>query len=159
MGLKSSAIVTLPADNQILIVREFAAPPHLVYRAWTTPELVKRWWPSDRGEMTVADIDLRVGGRWRYLMTANGGFEVGFSGEFREIVPNERIVQTEIYDPFPDAAAVETLTFGEASGKTVLHMLIEHRNQEERDMHIDSGMEAGMQDSMDLLEDVAWSLA
>jgi hypothetical protein len=70
-----TATVTLPTDEQILITREFDAPKHLVYKAWTTPELVKRWWHANRGEATIAEIDLRVGGVWRYVMVANGGFE------------------------------------------------------------------------------------
>jgi uncharacterized protein YndB with AHSA1/START domain len=94
MTSSRSATVTLPADDQILITREFDAPKHLVYRAWTTPELVKRWWSAKRGEVTVAEIDLRVGGTWRYVMIADGGMEVAFHGEFREIVPDERIVST-----------------------------------------------------------------
>ena len=83
MAVTSSgtATVTLPTDEQILITREFDAPKHLVYKAWTTPELVKRWWSGHQGEMTIAEIDLRVGGRWRYVMVANGGFEVAFHGE------------------------------------------------------------------------------
>ena len=87
-----SAKVTLPTDEQILITREFDAPRNLVYRAYTTPELVKRWWSGERGEVTSAEIDLRVGGSWRYVMVAHGDFEVAFHGEFREIVPDERIV-------------------------------------------------------------------
>jgi hypothetical protein len=97
------ATVTLPTDEQILITREFDAPRHLVYKAWTTPELVKRWWSGHRGEVTTAEIDLRVGGRWRYVMVADGGFEVGFHGEYREIVPDERIVNTEVYE-LPEAS-------------------------------------------------------
>src|SRR5688572_14261255 len=93
-----TATVTLPTDEQILIRREFDAPKHLVYKAWTTPELVKRWWSGRRGQMTIADIDLRVGGAWRYVMVADGGFEVAFHGEYREIVPDERIVTTEVYE-------------------------------------------------------------
>ena len=75
MAVTSSgtATVTLPTDEQILITREFDAPKHLVYKAWTTPELVKRWWNAKRGEVTVAEIDLRVGGKWRYVMIADGG--------------------------------------------------------------------------------------
>ena len=96
-----TAKVTLPTDEEILITREFDAPRHLVYKAWTTPELVRRWWPGRRGEMTSAEIDLRVGGTWRYVMIANGGFEVAFHGEYREIVPNERIVNTEVYEGIP----------------------------------------------------------
>src|SRR4051812_28126835 len=93
----SSAVVTLPTDTQILITREFDAPRQLVYRAWTTPELVRRWWYAERGEMTGAEIDLRVGGTWRFAMVTPGGFEVVFYGEYREIVPDERLVWTEIY--------------------------------------------------------------
>jgi uncharacterized protein YndB with AHSA1/START domain len=156
-----TAVVTLPTDEQILITREFNAPKHLVYKAWTTPELVKRWWSGQRGEMTVAEIDLRVGGRWRYVMTAEGGFEVAFHGEYREIVPDERLVSTEVYEGIPDAeeqAALNTLTLTEVEGRTTLEILVEHKNQEGRDAHINSGMEVGMQEGMDLLEQVAISL-
>jgi len=153
-----TAKVTLPADDQILITREFDAPKHLVYKAFTTPELVKRWWHANRGEMTVAEIDLRVGGKWRYVMVAEGDFEVGFHGEYREIVPNERIVSTEVYEGVPDAEAVNTMTLTEADGRTTLEILVQHSSKEHRDAHIESGMEAGMQDAMDLLEQVAVSL-
>ena len=153
-----TAKVTLPAGEQILITREFDAPKHLVYKAFTTPELVKRWWHANRGEMTVAEIDLREGGKWRYVMVAEGGFEVGFHGEYREIVPNERIVSTEIYEGMPGAEAVNTMTLTEANGRTTLEILVQHASKEHRDAHIESGMEAGMQDAMDLLEEVAVSL-
>ena len=163
MAVTSSgtATVTLPTDEQILITREFDAPRHLVWKAWTTPELVRRWWHANRGEMTVCEIDLRAGGRWRYAMVADGGLEVGFHGVFREIVPNERLVSTEVYEGIPDAedhAAVDTLTLTESDGRTVLTVLVEHPTKEGRDAHINSGMEDGMQDAMDLLEEVAISL-
>src|SRR6266536_2469766 len=116
MAVTSSgtATVTLPADEQILITREFDAPKHLVYKAWTTPELVKQWWHAKRGDVTVVEIDLRVGGKWRYVM-----------------VPNERIVSTEIYEGLPegvseeDAATVNTATFAETDGRTTLTLLIQ----------------------------------
>jgi uncharacterized protein YndB with AHSA1/START domain len=150
--------VTLPTDEQILITREFDAPRHLVYRAWTTPELVKRWWSGDRGEVTSAEIDLRVGGMWRYVMMAEGGFEVAFHGEYREIVPNERIVSTEVFEGMPEGEAVDTLTLTEVDGRTTLEVLVQHSCKEHRDAHINSGMEAGMQESMNHLELVAVSL-
>ena len=153
-----SAMVTLPADNQILITREFNAPPELVYRAWTTPELIKRWWSGDRGEVTSIDVDLRVGGGWRYVMTAHGGFEVAFHGEYREIVPAERLVHTEVYEGAPDAAAVTSVTFTEQDGRTLVTMLVQHTSQQHRDMHLNSGMEDGLQDALDLLEEAAFSL-
>jgi uncharacterized protein YndB with AHSA1/START domain len=154
-----SATVTLPADDQIVITREFDAPRHLVYRAWTTPELVRRWWSGHRGEMTVAEIDLRVGGAWRYAMNAIGGFEVAFHGEFREIVPDERLVYTEIFEGAPGGeAAVNTVTFAEAGGRTTVTILTELPSKQVRDMILESGMETGMQEGMDLLEQVAISL-
>jgi uncharacterized protein YndB with AHSA1/START domain len=160
-----SATVTLPTDEQILVEREFAAPKHLVYKAWTTPDLVKRWWNAKRGEVTLAEIDLRVGGKWRSVMIADGGFEVGFHGEYLELVPNERIVSTEVYEGLPegvseeDGATVNTVTFTEADGRTTLTLLIQAANKTSRDAIIDSGMEAGLQDALDLLEHVAISLA
>jgi uncharacterized protein YndB with AHSA1/START domain len=154
-----TAKVTLPTDEQILITREFDAPKHLVYKAWTTPELVRRWWSARRGEMTIAEIDLRVGGKWRYAMVATGGFEVAFHGEYHEIVPNERIVSTEIYEGMPDAEALDTITFNEVEGRTTLTLLVQHRTKADRDAHINSGMEDGLQDALDLLEQVANSLS
>jgi uncharacterized protein YndB with AHSA1/START domain len=150
--------VTLPTDEQILITREFNAPKHLVYRAWTTPELVRRWWTAKRGEMTVAEIDLRVGGMWRYVMIADGGLEVAFHGQYREIVPNERIVSTEVYEGTPDAEALDTITFTELDGRTTVTLLVQHSSKAQRDAHINSGMEDGLQDALDLLEQVAISL-
>jgi uncharacterized protein YndB with AHSA1/START domain len=162
MTHSGKAEVTLPADDQIKVVREFDAPANLVYRAVTEPELVKRWWGAQRGAMTVTEIDLRVGGKWRYVMDASNGQEVGFHGEFREIVPNERIVQTEAYEGIPDpdeSANVNTMTLVEADGRTTMELLIQCVNKESRDMQIASGMEEGMQESYDDLEDVAKSLA
>lgn len=155
---RHSAVVTLPTDTQILITREFDAPRHLVYQVWTTPELIRRWWSARRGEVTVAEVDLRVGGRWRYAMIANGGFEVAFHGEFREVVANDRLVRTEVYEAFPEAPAVSTETFTESDGRTTVTMLIEHELKEHRDAHVQSGMEDGLQDALDLLDDIVASL-
>ena len=158
MTSSGAAVVTLPADNQILITREFNAPPELVYRAWTTPELIKRWWSGDRGVVTSVHVDLRVGGTWRYVMTANGGFEVAFHGEYREIVPNRRIVSTEVYEGMPDAQALDTVTFTRKGEGTLVTVLVEHDSREGRDAHLNSGMEQGLQEALDHLEDVAISL-
>jgi uncharacterized protein YndB with AHSA1/START domain len=160
MPLTSSgtATVSLPNDEQILITREFNAPRHLVWKAWTTPELVKRWWHANRGKVTVAEIDLRIGGTWRYVSVTPDGLEVAFHGEYLEIVPDERLVSTEVYEGYPDAQAVDTLTLTEANGRTTLTVLVQHSSKEHRDAHIESGMEPGMQDALDLLEQVAVSL-
>jgi len=164
MASSGTAKVTLPTDEQILITRRFAAPRHLVYRAWTTPELVKQWWSGGHGTMTVAEIDLRVGGRWRYVLVADGGFEVAFHGEYREIVPNERIVTTEVFE-MPGAPALAAadeplniVTFTEVDGHTELSLLVQTSNKELRDLILNSGMESGMQQQMDVLEQLAMSL-
>ena len=154
-----TATVTLPTDEQILITREFDAPRHLVYKAYTTPELVSRWWPGERGEMESCEIDLRVGGKWRYVMVAKGDFQVAFHGEFSEIVENERLVTTEVYEGAPDSPALNIVTFEESGGRTTLTIVMKVESREVRDMIIDSGMEGGMQESMDVLEQVARELA
>jgi uncharacterized protein YndB with AHSA1/START domain len=162
MVSSGTATVELPTDEQILITREFDAPKHLVYKAYTTPELVKRWWSGQKGEVTLAEIDLRVGGKWRWVMVAGEGFEVAFHGEYQEIVPNERLVSTEIYE-IPDQGdsppTVNTATFTETDGRTTLTVLVECPTKELRDTIIDSGMESGMQGSYDALERVAASLS
>jgi uncharacterized protein YndB with AHSA1/START domain len=155
------AKVTLPTDEQILITREFAAPPELVYKAWTTPELVRRWWAGRRGEMQAVDIDLRVGGTWRYVMVANGGYEVAFHGEYREIVPNERIVTTEVYEGAPPPEGDDVLnviTFTEREGGTLLELLVKTPSKEVRDLIVDSGMEGGLQEQMQILDELLVSL-
>jgi uncharacterized protein YndB with AHSA1/START domain len=166
MTLTSShrATVTLPTDNQILIEREFDAPRHLVYEAFTTPDLVRRWWHAKRGEVTVVEIDLRVGGKWRYAMVMPDGTEVAFHGEYQEVVANERLVSTEIYEGLPegvseeDAATVNTTTFAESDGHTNLTILVQAKSKTSRDAIIESGMEDGLQDALDLAEEVALSL-
>jgi uncharacterized protein YndB with AHSA1/START domain len=162
MTSSGTATVTLPTDEQILITREFDAPKHLVYKAFTTPDLVKRWWTAKRGEMKVCEIDLRVGGEWRYVMETPDGIEVGFHGEYREIEPNERIVSTEIFEGMPEGVpeetSVNTATFTEEDGRTKLTILVEHSSKQFRDMHVESGMEDGLQDALDLLEELAASL-
>jgi uncharacterized protein YndB with AHSA1/START domain len=154
-----TATVTLPTDEQILITREFNAPKHLVYKAYTTPELVKRWWHAGTGNMTVAEINLWVGGTWRYVMVVEGDFEVGFHGEYRKIVPNEQIISTEVFEGMPDGEALVTTTLTETNGRTTMTMLVQHSNKVDRDAHINSGMEHGMQSAMDLLEQIAVSLS
>src|SRR5215813_5408831 len=122
--------VTLPNDKQILITRTFDAAPHLVYRALTTPELVSRWWPAGLDGVTSIDIDLRVGGAWRYAIVTSDGTEVALHGEYREIVPRERLVFTEVWDDRPAAEALVTVTLTSADGKTSVVRLAQFRNME-----------------------------
>jgi len=158
MAGSGKATVTLPTDEQILITREFDAPRQLVYKAWTTPELVRRWWAGHRGELRSVEIDLRVGGRWRYVMVAHGGLEVVFHGEYRELVPDERIVTTEVFEmrgASDDDAALNIVTFTEAGGRTTLSLLVQAIDKAQRDAIMSSGMEVGMQEQLDLLEELA----
>jgi uncharacterized protein YndB with AHSA1/START domain len=161
MASSGTAKVTLPTDEQILITREFDAPKHLVYKAWTTPELVKRWWGGERGEVTSAEIDLRVGGTWRFVMVTHDGFEVAFHGEYRELLPDERMVSTEVYEApgvLDPEGTLNVATFAEAGGRTLLTILVQAPSAEVRDAIVDSGMEGGMNEAMDRLEQVAISL-
>ena len=163
MASSGTAEVTLPADDQILITREFDAPkaPRLqgVHDARAGQALVD----AKRGKATIAEIDLRVGGKWRYVMVTEDGIEVAFHGEYREVVPNERLVTTEVYEGAPPEAqaagdAVNTVTFTETDGRTTLEILMQAPSKEIRDAILESGMEAGLQDALELLEDVASSL-
>lgn len=158
--------VSFPSDEEILITRTVNAPRHLVYKAWTTPDLVRRWWPGRRGEMTVADMDFRVGGAWRYVMVAHGEFEVAFHGTYREIVPNERIVHTEIMEmpgTAPDTeegAVLNTVTFEEADGgATLVSIRTDAGSKEVRDIIAQSGMEDGVREQFEIIEELAASLS
>ncbi len=160
-----TAIVTLPTDEQILIVREFDAPRQQVWQAFTTPELVRRWWHAKRGEMTACEMDFRIGGRWRYAMVTPDGFEVAFHGDYVEIVPEERVVTREFYEGIPegvsdeDATTLNTATFTGDGARTTLTILIQAANKISRDAILESGMEDGLQDALDLLEEAAAALA
>jgi uncharacterized protein YndB with AHSA1/START domain len=160
-----SAVLTLPNDTQIKVTREFDAPKHLVFKAYTTPELVRRWWHAKRGTMTVCEIDLRVGGTWRYVMNTPNGMEVAFHGEYTEIVPDEKLVTTEVFEgaPVPEGvdipATINTLTLSESEGRTTATILIQAPDKMVRDAIIASGMEDGLQDALDLLESVAAGLS
>lgn len=152
-----SAVVTLPSDTEILITRAFDAPAALIFKAWTTPELVKRWWGFETSEWLVCEVDLRVGGRWRWVIRERE-MEVGFHGEYREIDRPHRLVSTEVYEGFPDGQAVNIMTLTEVDGVTTMTTLIQHSCKEHRDGHINSGMEGGMQVSYNRMEDVVVEL-
>ena len=154
-----SAVITLPSDTEILITRDFDAPADLVYKAYTTPELVKQWWGFETSEWLVCEIDLRVGGMWRYVTREEGGFEVAFHGEYKELDGPHRLVSTEVFEGAPvedpDAAgSLNVVTLDEADGVTTLRVLVQCPSQDVRDAIIESGMEGGMQVSYDRLEDL-----
>lgn len=151
-----SAEITLPSDTEILITRSFDAPAKLVFEALTTPELVKRWWGFETSEWLVCEIDLRVGGSWRYVIRESD-MEVGFHGDYHDIDEPTRIVSTEAYEGMPDpdgTASLNTVTLDEADGVTTMRTLVQHKLQEHRDGQLASGMESGMQVSFNRLEDL-----
>ncbi|MBI4935578.1 MAG: TIGR03086 family protein [Actinobacteria bacterium] len=147
-----SAEVTLPSDLEVLITRRFEAPMALVWRAITEPALLLRWWGPDWCPMTGCEVDLRVGGTWRYLCENAEGMEFGWHGEYREIETGRRIVTTEVFEGFPDAASLNTMTLEEDGGVTTLRTLVLHQSKANRDGHLQSGMETGMQITFDRLD-------
>ena len=153
------ATLTTPTDTQILITREFDAPRHEVYEAWITPELLRRWWHANRADVTEVVSDVRPGGRWRYAARADDGFEFAFFGEYREVVPDARLVCTEHYTGAPEAGTLNTATFSDVGGRTHLELTVECQTKADRDAQLGSGMEGGLQDALVLLEGVARELA
>lgn len=153
-----SAIVTLPSDREIRITRVFDAPAALVFDVWTTPKHVCRWWGREDAPVVVCDIDLQVGGTWRYVTRAADGVELGWHGTYQEITAPNRLVSTEVFEGYADAESLNTLTLDENNGQTVLTVLVLHRSKENRDGHINSGMEAGMQPTLDCVEDILGEL-
>lgn len=153
-----SAEVTLPSDSEILIERQFDAPAELVFEVWTTPEHVPNWWGWETDPMTVCEIDLRVGGKWRFVAVNEDYGEVDFYGEYLEIDRPQRLVSTEVFAPYPDSPAVNTLTLQENDGVTTMTILVEYPSKEARDATIASGMESGLQHSLDRADKVLSAL-
>jgi len=123
MPTSATAKVTLPADDQILITREFDAPRHLVYRAYTEPDLIRRWWAGRRGEATSVEVNLRVGGRIRIVMRDPAdGTEAGATGEYQVVEPPQRLVFTWIWDDRPEQPQLIELEFSELDGRTTVLM-------------------------------------
>ncbi|HVR88443.1 MAG TPA: SRPBCC domain-containing protein [Candidatus Limnocylindria bacterium] len=146
--------VTLPSDREILITRVFDAPRELVFKACTDPDLIPRWWGPRAFTTTVEKMDLRPGGKWRFLNRAPDGNEYGFEGEYREVVPPERIVDTFEFDGVPGKVQVQTATFTERDGKTELTIRVVFDSKEDRDGMLHSGMEVGMRESHDRLAEL-----
>ena len=145
--------------GQMVITRTFAAPAALVYEAMTTPEHIRQWWGAGHGEVTICEVDLRVGGRWHYAQVTPGGEEVSFSGEYRELDPPRSLVHTESFDNIQSPPAVVETSFTEQDGTTTLRAVITYDSPETVEMVLASGMEGGLNDSYDALEKVAQGLA
>ena len=141
-----------PGGLTIAITREFDAPPALVYRACTDPDAAPRWWGPAKYETVVDEMDVRVGGRWRFRQSDDEGNVFVFSGEYRELVPGERVVQTFEFDGAPGEVSVETMTLEERDGRTLMRVVSEYSSVEARDGMMESGMEDGMRETYDRLD-------
>ena len=152
--------VTTPSDTEIQLTRLFSAPRHLVFEAMSKPEHIKRWWGSlgDGYSVPVCEVDLRVGGKWRFVNKHPKG-EAEFYGVYKVIDPPGRIVFTEIYAPFPDAESTVTATLTEEHGKTRLNAVSKYPSKMVRDMVLSTGMEKGAAKSYDNLDVISMELA
>ena len=152
--------VTTPSDRQIVLTRTFDAPRRLVFDAYTKPELLKRWLGVHGGwSLAVCEIDLRVGGAYRYVWRGPDGAEMGMGGVYREVVPPERIVSTEKFDqPWYPGEAVGTVVMLERDGKTTVTTSLLYESKEARDVVLRSPMEQGVAASYDRLAEVLPSL-
>jgi uncharacterized protein YndB with AHSA1/START domain len=152
----------LRSDCEIVITRTFNGPARIVFDAWTRPELVRRWWaPRSRGASVAAcDAEVRVGGAYRYVVRSDTGDEFAFSGVYTEVTPPSRLVYTQVFEPMRAAGEViVTVTFEERGGRTHMESRELYPSKEVRDATISSGMEDGMRETMDQLDELVASLA
>jgi len=145
--------VTLPTDQEIVLTREFNAPRQLVWDAFTKPELLKRWFGPRGWELAACEVDLRVGGGFRFILRGPDGTEMGMRGTYRELVAPERSVHMESFDDFPGESRVTTV-FVERDGITTMTATVLYDSQEVRDAVIKSGMEYGAAESYDKLAEL-----
>ena len=154
MGARSGELtVTTPSDREIVMIREFDAPRDLVFEAHSSCEHMSRWWGPRKYEIVGCEIDFRPGGKWRIVHRGPDGEEYAFRGEYREIVPPERIVWTFEFEGFPGAVSVETMTLEEHDGKTTFTATSVWDTQEQRDQMLQSGMEEGATETMERLDE------
>ena len=149
---------TLPSNLEIMLTREFDAPRELVFKAFTDPELIPRWWGLRNSTTIVNTMEVRPGGAWRYISRGQNGEEYAFRGEYLEVVPPERIVQTFEFEPMPGHIVTDSATFEERDGKTILTSTSTFDTKEERDGMIETGMEGGAAESYDRLEELLATL-
>lgn len=158
-GAPRKAEIDLPSDLEIRVRRWFDAPRELVFDASTKPEHLVKWWGPRDHELVHCEVDLRVGGGYRFVLRGPNGMEVGFRGEYLELVRPERVKQTFIYEPYPDHGAVENCTLEEKDGGTLLTTVITHKSKEGRDGMFNAGMEGGMNESHARLDELLATLS
>jgi uncharacterized protein YndB with AHSA1/START domain len=147
--------VATPGDTAIVMIRSFDAPRRLVFDAWTKSELLVRWYGARGWSLVVCEVDLRVGGAWRFVQRSRGGTEMGQSGVYREIVPPERLVYTEVFDDqsYPGESLV-THVFAAAGGRTILSTTVVYPSMEARDIVLAYPMRRGVAESFVRLDEV-----
>jgi uncharacterized protein YndB with AHSA1/START domain len=151
--------ITTPAGEPVITVRRFfKAPPELVYRAVTEGGYLRRWFGPRRLEVSECEVDLRVGGTWRIVHRAPDGMEFAFHGEFLELDPPHRRVGTFIFEGAPEHEATETLVLEPVEGGTMLTSTARHSSVEARDMHVANGMEQGIIESNERLDELLVSM-
>jgi len=153
-GSSETGAVTSRRKRQVVMSRVFNAPRDLVFRAYTDPELIPRWWGRRRQTTTVEAMDVRKGGRWRYVCRDPDGTEYGFRGEYREVRLPERIVSTFEFEGMPGHIIEDTATFEERDGKTKLTVTSRFETIEDLDGMLQSGMEDGARETWDRLEEL-----
>ncbi len=154
--MENNAKLELPSDREILITRDFRAPKALIFDAWSNPEYVAQWYGCSTMVMTTCAIDFREGGKWRWALRDTGtGFEHVFSGEYREIVRPDRLVFVERYEAIPGSDHLSTVTLTQRGEITSLRMLLSYESVQQRDGHLQSGMERGLWETLDRMEQVA----
>jgi uncharacterized protein YndB with AHSA1/START domain len=146
--------VTLPSDREVTLTRVFDAPRRMVYDAFTKPELLKRWFGPRDWSLVECEVDLRVGGGFRFVLEGPGGRRMGMRGVYRELAPPDRSVHLESFDDFPGEPAVVTTVLTEESGKTTLTATVLSPSKEVRDAVLKSGMEHGAAESYDKLAEL-----
>jgi uncharacterized protein YndB with AHSA1/START domain len=157
-SVQRESTLTLPSDRELVMTRAFNAPAPILFDMWTKPEHVRKWYGVRSTTVTVCDIDLRIGGAWRWVVTTPQGMEIAFSGVFREIDPPRRLQRTEIFEAMPGPGAIVTLTFDENDGQTTftMHMLFE--NKQHRDICLRSGMDVGVRECFQKIDELIAAL-
>lgn len=150
--------LTLPSDREVVMTRAFNAPARILFEVWTKPEHVRNWYAVRGTTMTVCEIDLRVGGAWRWVLVHPKGGEIAFSGVFREIAPPHRLQRTEVFEAMPGAESLVTLTFDEGDGQTTLAINMLFKSKQDRDVCLKSGMELGVKECFQKIDELVLAL-
>ena len=151
-------LITTPNDTELRMERTFDAPRDLVYRAFTDPALLPRWLGPRHLKLRIEEMEPRVGGRWRFVHVDTDGSEYGFHGEFLDLARPERVSQTWVFEGQPAAASLELAEFHERDGRTTVVSLARYLKKEHRDGHLESGMEDGVQESYERLDELLRSM-